>query len=137
MVASMCSGVEENYPNTVAVKHELGTTAYWKVEVNNMAQDKAVQQRNEHDPNQHSVEAIDDRVADEFLKDFIRDEVRRVRLVAPGTRLTAGSTYVDLRDRRRGELIATGQEVVGVELLVHKKDVDDAIWDKLIASPAG
>ena len=88
------------------------------------------------DANEHSIEAIDDRGAHEFLTDFTRDELRRIRVVAPETRLTAGSAYVDLRDRGRGKLIATGQEIVGIELLVHKKDVDDEIWDKLIANPA-
>lgn len=86
------------------------------------------------DPDRLWIEAVDDKNVQDFLYDLSGDELRRVRIAAPGVRLEAGGAYLDLRDRRRGELIATGQEVVRSEYLVSKKDVDHEIWNRLISS---
>lgn len=80
------------------------------------------------------VTAIDVKEAHALLPDFHRDELRRIQIVAPGQRLSAGDVYLDLRDRGRGELVATGEETVGGELLVSKRETDYVLWDKLIAS---
>jgi hypothetical protein len=63
-----------------------------------------------------------------------RDEIRRLRLAAPGTRLKQGDVYLDLRNPAAGELVAHGEETVGAELLVPKRDTDYEIWDKLKAT---
>lgn len=63
-----------------------------------------------------------------------RDEIRRLRVVPPGTRLQPGDVYLDLRNLAAGELVAHGEETVGAELLVPKRDTDFEIWDKLKAT---
>jgi hypothetical protein len=63
-----------------------------------------------------------------------RDEIRRLRLVAPGTRLKQGDVYLDLRNLVAGELVAHGEETVGVELLIPKRDTDYEMWNKLKAT---
>ncbi len=63
-----------------------------------------------------------------------KDEIRRLRLVAPGTRLQQGDVYLDLRNTAAGELVAHGEETVGAELLVPKRDTDYEVWDKLKAT---
>jgi hypothetical protein len=71
----------------------------------------------------------------EMLPDFHKDELRRLSVVARGTRLTQGATYCDLRFRESGELVAHGEEEVHDELLVAKNDVDYEIWNKLLRKP--
>ena len=63
-----------------------------------------------------------------------RDEIARLRLVPPGTRLAQGDVYLDLRNPAAGELVAHGEETVGAELLVPKRDTDYEIWNKLLAT---
>jgi hypothetical protein len=67
-----------------------------------------------------------------MLPDFHKDELRRLLIVAPGTRLTQGGIYCDLRLRDNGELVAHGEEEVHEELLVPKHAVDHEIWNKLL-----
>jgi hypothetical protein len=84
---------------------------------------------------QRTVCAADVKEAYDFLQDFTGDEMRRLRIVASGVRLNPGDAFVDLRDRRRGTLVAKGEETVDAELLVPKKETDYVLWDKLNASP--
>ncbi|MDQ2688323.1 MAG: hypothetical protein M3Y28_10700 [Armatimonadota bacterium] len=71
----------------------------------------------------------------EMLPDFHNDELRRLSVVPPGTRLKQGATYCDLRFRESGELVAHGEEEVHDELFVAKSDVDYEIWNKLLRKP--
>ena len=75
----------------------------------------------------------------EMLPEWHKDELRRLFFVAPGTRLTQGGVYLDLRTPDRGALTAHGEEIVHDELLVPKSAVDYEIWNKLLnkPSPAG
>ncbi|BDI32960.1 hypothetical protein CCAX7_50110 [Capsulimonas corticalis] len=84
--------------------------------------------------NSEALEAADVKEAYSLLDDFTQDELRRVRITPAGSLLTAGDAYVNLHDRRRGELRATGEEnVVGEgQYFVAKHDVDFEIWDKLL-----
>ena len=68
------------------------------------------------------------------LPEWHKDELRRLRIVPPGTRLQQGDVYVDLRNTAAGELVAHGEETVGEELLVAKHDPDYEIWNKLLAT---
>ena len=68
----------------------------------------------------------------DLLPDWHKDELRRLTVAAPGTRLTQGDIYCDLRVRDRGELVAHGEEEVHEELLVPKKGTDYEIWNKLL-----
>lgn len=70
----------------------------------------------------------------DLLPDWHKDEIRRLRIVPPGTRLNAGDVFIDLRNRVAGELVAHGEETVGEELLVPKHDTDYEIWNKLKAT---
>lgn len=72
----------------------------------------------------------------EMLPDWHKDELRRLLIVSPGTRLKQGDVYCDLRFRERGELVAHGEEEVHEELLVPKKAVDYEIWNKLLGKPS-
>ena len=82
--------------------------------------------------NDEALDAADVKEAYALLEDFAHDELRRVPIIAAGTRLATGDAYVNLRDRRRGELRASGEETVGDgQYFVSKKDVDYEIWDKL------
>lgn len=75
--------------------------------------------------------AADNKDVYALLPDFHKDELRRLQLVSPGTRLQMGDVYCDLRDRGRGELTAHGEETVGEELLIAKRGTDYEIWNKL------
>ncbi len=66
-----------------------------------------------------------------------RDEIARLRLVAPGTRLQQGDIFLDLRNPAAGELVAHGEETVGGELLVPKRGTDYEIWEILMATRGG
>ena len=69
-----------------------------------------------------------------LLPDWHKDEIKRLRVVPPGTRLNSGDIYIDLRNPAAGELVAHGEETVGEELLVPKHDTDYEIWNKLKAA---
>lgn len=71
----------------------------------------------------------------DMLPDWHKDELRRLLIVSPGTRLAQGDVYCDLRFRERGELVAHGEEEVHEELLVPKRAVDYEIWNKLLGKP--
>ena len=70
-----------------------------------------------------------------MLPEWHKDELRRLSVVAPGTRLKQGDVYCDLRFLERGELVAHGEEEVHDELLVPKHSVDYEIWNKLLGKP--
>ena len=71
-----------------------------------------------------------------LLPDWHKDELRRLSVVSPGTRLAQGDIYCDLRFRERGELVAHGEEEIHEELLVPKKGTDYEIWNKLLGKPS-
>ncbi|MEO7716420.1 MAG: hypothetical protein ABIY70_09460 [Capsulimonas sp.] len=91
-------------------------------------------QQGELPPNTDALDAADVKEAYALLEDFTRDALHRVRIVPAGALLSAGDAYVNLHDRRRGELRASGDETVVGEgqYFVAKKDVDYEIWDKLL-----
>ena len=68
-----------------------------------------------------------------LLPDWHKDEIRRLRVMPPGTRLNSGDVFLDLRNPAAGELVANGEETVGEELLVPKHETDYEIWNKLKA----
>ena len=87
-------------------------------------------------PTDHTlIEGTDIKELYGVLPDFHKDELRRVLVVPPGTRLQQGDVFCDVRFRERGELVAHGEEEVHDELLVPKKAVDYEIWNKLLRKP--
>jgi hypothetical protein len=84
-------------------------------------------------PSSDALNAADVKDAYDMLhqRGWHRDEISRLRLVPPGTLLPQGGVYLDLRNLVAGELTATGEETIGVELLVPKRDTDYEMWNKL------
>jgi len=84
-------------------------------------------------PNTEALEAPEVKAAVDLVPDMTREDWKRVHLLRPGNRLQTGDKYLDLRDLRRGELVATGEETVSSSsLFVHKNDVDYEIWNRLL-----
>ncbi len=82
------------------------------------------------------IEGTEIKALREMLPDWHKDELRRLLIVAPGTRLNQGDIFCDLRFLERGELVAHGEEEVHEELLVPKRAVDYEIWNKLLGKPS-
>jgi len=82
------------------------------------------------------IEGTEIKALREMLPDWHKDELRRLLVASPGTRLKQGDVYCDLRFLERGELVAHGEEEVHEELLVPKHSVDYEIWNKLLGKPS-
>lgn len=64
---------------------------------------------------------------------FSDDELRRVPIVEPGSRLKQGATYVDLQDVQLGEFTASGNQSAETgHWYVAKSEVDYQLWNRLI-----
>lgn len=67
------------------------------------------------------------------LPDFDRDDLRRIPLLALGTRLQQGATYVDIQDPARRPFTATADMYVGLgNLIVPKAEIDYRLWNRLV-----
>ncbi|NJN19059.1 MAG: hypothetical protein HC822_23805 [Oscillochloris sp.] len=67
------------------------------------------------------------------LADLSEEELRRVPIVPPGSRLKQGAVYLNLRDAANHEFTATGdQEATPNDLLIPKSEVDYPLWNKLL-----
>jgi hypothetical protein len=67
------------------------------------------------------------------LRDLSDEELKRIRVLASGTRLEQGATYIDLHEPSRGEFTATGGMVAGPDnWYVAKSTVDYELWNRLI-----
>jgi hypothetical protein len=63
---------------------------------------------------------------------FSADELKRIRLVPPGSRLLNDATYIDLNDPERREFTATGEMEIGDgAMIVAKADTDYELWNRL------
>jgi hypothetical protein len=64
--------------------------------------------------------------------EFSADELRRIRVAPPGSRLLQNATYIDLDDPERREFTATGEMEVGDgRLIVAKADTHYELWNRL------
>ena len=69
--------------------------------------------------------------------DLTREERARLTILAEGTPLDGGSTYLDLDDRDRAPFTAEdGQVADAGRRLVSKRDVDYELWNRLIGREA-
>jgi hypothetical protein len=67
------------------------------------------------------------------LRALSDEELKRIRVLEPGTRLEQGATYIDLRNPSRGQFTATGDMEAGPqEWYVAKSSVDYELWNWLI-----
>lgn len=64
---------------------------------------------------------------------FSDDELKRIPILRPGTRLEQGAVYVDLQDEMLREFKATGDMETGPnDWYVPKSEVDYQLWNRLI-----
>ena len=83
-------------------------------------------------PEEHGIHASSLKEAWSLLPELTADELKELRVLPVGSRLEESATYLDLRDRGRGEFKATsGMHVAAGEWLVAKRDVDHELWNKL------
>ncbi len=77
--------------------------------------------------------AYDLKAIHRHLADLSDDELRRIPVLPPGTRLQQGATYIDLRALQPQEFKAMGgQEADAEHWYVPKSEVDYPLWNKLI-----
>lgn len=62
-----------------------------------------------------------------------KDELKRILVLAEGTRLEQGAKYFDLLHPGRGEFVATAEMTVGADhWFVQKSEVDYPLWNRII-----
>jgi hypothetical protein len=87
-------------------------------------------------PGGHAAEsyvAADDKELRDKLPQLSGDELDRLTVLEPGTKLEQGGTYFDLNDRGRGPFKALGGHESGRnERLVAKRDIDYLLWNRLV-----
>ena len=80
-----------------------------------------------------SAPAAEDKRLHGRFADLSADELGRLQLLEPGTRLEQGGTYVDLNDLERGPFKAIGgQEARKGDRYVSKRDTDYELWNRLV-----
>lgn len=85
------------------------------------------------DPEKAAPSAYDIKETHDLLQDFTDDELKRVLILAPGSRLKQGATYINLKDPARREFTATAEmEAEPGNLFVPKSEVDYQLWNRLI-----
>lgn len=76
--------------------------------------------------------ATEDKLSFDELPDLTDDELRRIPVLEPGSRLEQGSVYLDLDDLEAGPFRAIGsREVRSGQRYVPKRDADYEIWNRL------
>lgn len=84
----------------------------------------------------HSAEsapAADDKVLHNRLPELTSDELSRLQVLEPGTRLEQGGTYVDLNRLAEGPFKALGgHEATDGDRYVAKRDTDYELWNRLV-----
>ena len=80
-----------------------------------------------------SAPAVDDKVLHERLPELTSEELSRLQVLEPGTRLEQGGTYVDLNRLSEGPFKALGgHEATQNERYVAKRDTDYELWNRLV-----
>ena len=87
------------------------------------------------EPGGHAAESAP-AAADKTLRGRLQmlsgEELNRLAVLEPGTRLDQGATYLDLNDLARGPFKAVGgQEAARGDRLVAKRDTDYELWNRL------
>jgi hypothetical protein len=79
-----------------------------------------------------SESAVDDKVLHERLPMLDNDELSRLAILEPGTRLEQGGVYLDLNDLDAGPFKALGgHEATGANRYIAKRDTDYELWNRL------
>lgn len=84
-------------------------------------------------PGKTARTAYDVKGAHELLRDMQDDELKQIPVLAAGSRLEQGATYVDLSDPDRREFTATAQMEAGQNnWFAPKAEVPYWLWNRLI-----
>jgi hypothetical protein len=77
--------------------------------------------------------AFDAKDVHAWLSEFPDDQLQRIPLMPPASRLEANATYVNLADPDRRSFTAEGNEDVGDgDSIVPKAEVDYELWNRLL-----
>jgi hypothetical protein len=80
-----------------------------------------------------SAPAVEDKDLHERLPELTSDELSRLQVLEPGTRLEQGGTYVDLNRLSEGPFKALGgHEAKQNDRYVAKRDTDYELWNRLV-----
>ena len=80
-----------------------------------------------------SAPAVDDKDLHDRLPELTSDELSRLQVLEPGTRLEQGGIYVDLNRLSEGSFKALGgHEATERERYVAKRDTDYELWNGLV-----
>ena len=80
-----------------------------------------------------SSSAADDKLLHTQLFQLTSDELARLQVLEPGTRLEQGGTYVDLNRLGEGPFKALGgHEATGANRYIAKRDTDYELWNRLV-----
>lgn len=81
--------------------------------------------------------AVDDKVLHTRLPELSSDELSRLQVLEPGTRLEQGGTYVDLNRLGEGPFKALGgHEATASNRYIAKRDTDYELWNRLVGEDA-
>ena len=84
-----------------------------------------------------SAPAVDDKMLHSRLPELSSDELSRLQVLEPGTRLEQGGTYVDLNRLREGPFKALGGHEASEEnRYIAKRDTDYELWNRLVGEDA-
>ena len=80
-----------------------------------------------------SVPAADDKTLYTRLPELTSDELSRLQILEPGTKLEQGATYTDLNRLAEGPFKALGgHEATKNNRYIAKRDTDYALWNRLV-----
>jgi hypothetical protein len=80
-----------------------------------------------------SAPAADDKVLYNRFPELTSDELSRLQILEPGTRLEQGGTYVDLNRLGEGPFKALGgHDATEGDRYVAKRDTDYELWNRLV-----
>ncbi len=84
-----------------------------------------------------SIPAAADKTLHDRLSSFSNDELARLALLEPGTRLEQGGVYLDLNHLDDGPFQALGghEATLGARLIA-KRDTDYELWNRLAGQDA-
>jgi hypothetical protein len=80
-----------------------------------------------------SAPAVDEKVLHSRLPELTSDELSRLQVLEPGTRLEQGGTYVDLNRLPDGPFKALGgHDATEGDRYIAKRDTDYELWNRLV-----
>lgn len=84
-------------------------------------------------PENNARTAYDLKPAHRRFNDYTDDTLRSISVLPEGERLQQGATYIDLKEERPQEFVATGDMEAGPDnWYVNKREVHYEIWNRLI-----